>query len=294
MEHMLVYNTILGGLGKGYHRECGIPQGCPLSMMFLALLLRPWCIALEAKMVVPRILADDLMAFAEGRTHCNRIVDAINFTHKYLHDMGAVVAPTKSYIFSSDKGTRKFLTTFVWKHINTVIPVVMHGRDLGGQFNTLHKNIALTLNTRIENGISMLLRLRWLPISLKEKAKIIRTKIIPASLYGIECAQPNEQHMRTLQGAMADAMGCHSSRRANSLVFDLHSYGPDIDPCTHQFANRAVTFRSMWVKHPAYQEMARSIFRFYKEIDSHGTYQDQTKLASLTPAPPPATAGRKR
>ena len=41
LEGMWVYNTVVGGLGEGCKRPCGILQGCPLSMMFVALLLRP-------------------------------------------------------------------------------------------------------------------------------------------------------------------------------------------------------------------------------------------------------------
>ena len=36
-----VYNGMAGGLGKAYYKDCSIPQGCPLSMMIIALMLRP-------------------------------------------------------------------------------------------------------------------------------------------------------------------------------------------------------------------------------------------------------------
>ena len=41
-EALLVHNTIAGGVGTGFKRRCGIPQGCPLSMMFTAVLMRAW------------------------------------------------------------------------------------------------------------------------------------------------------------------------------------------------------------------------------------------------------------
>jgi hypothetical protein len=44
MEGMSVRNTISDCLGEPYVRRCGIPQGCPLSMMFLAFVYAhgPW------------------------------------------------------------------------------------------------------------------------------------------------------------------------------------------------------------------------------------------------------------
>ena len=36
MELVLVQNSVAGGLGKLYRRKCGIPQGCPLSMVIIA------------------------------------------------------------------------------------------------------------------------------------------------------------------------------------------------------------------------------------------------------------------
>ena len=73
-EHMLdnleVRNMINGGLGEAYRRPCGIPQGCPLSMVFVAFLLKPLLIMLRAtghKDVQARMLADDILITEKGR-----------------------------------------------------------------------------------------------------------------------------------------------------------------------------------------------------------------------------------
>ena len=42
LEDLIVHNFINGHVGVGHHHRCGIPQGCPLSMPFVSLLLRPW------------------------------------------------------------------------------------------------------------------------------------------------------------------------------------------------------------------------------------------------------------
>ena len=40
LENLSVYNGIGSTIGHRYTRKCGIPQGCPLSMAIVALLMR--------------------------------------------------------------------------------------------------------------------------------------------------------------------------------------------------------------------------------------------------------------
>ena len=49
------------GLGDPWTRDWGIPQGCPLSMMFIVALYLPWCLVLaEREAVFPQLYADNL------------------------------------------------------------------------------------------------------------------------------------------------------------------------------------------------------------------------------------------
>ena len=54
-ESLNVFNAISGGLGKPYCRPYGIPQGCPLSMTIIALLLRPWLFIVLDRGSTPRV-----------------------------------------------------------------------------------------------------------------------------------------------------------------------------------------------------------------------------------------------
>ena len=42
LENLTLYNALAGVMGKPYRKKCGIPQGCPLSMVMVALIMRPW------------------------------------------------------------------------------------------------------------------------------------------------------------------------------------------------------------------------------------------------------------
>ena len=40
--------SLASGLGEPWTRDGGIPQGCPMSMMFIVALYLPWCRYLAA------------------------------------------------------------------------------------------------------------------------------------------------------------------------------------------------------------------------------------------------------
>ena len=107
-ESLTVHNSLALGLGAPHRRDNGIPQGCPLSMMMIALLMRPWMLLMLQHNVTPRTLADDLLATTSGPGHVERLISATEDTHLYLQRMGARVATSKSILFSSfDHGERQ-------------------------------------------------------------------------------------------------------------------------------------------------------------------------------------------
>ena len=44
LEPLKPHNCLAGGVGTPHYRRCGIPQGCPFSMMFVALIMRLWIV----------------------------------------------------------------------------------------------------------------------------------------------------------------------------------------------------------------------------------------------------------
>ena len=66
-DNVLVYNALAGGFGKAYKKRCSIPQGCPFSMMFIALLMYPWVAMCNSMGLQPRVLADDIMLSTAGK-----------------------------------------------------------------------------------------------------------------------------------------------------------------------------------------------------------------------------------
>ena len=134
---MVVRNSLAGGLGAPYFKRASIPQGCPLSMMITALLLRPWILLIRERGVKPRVLADDTFIAAKGEAHLHAFKTALNITHEYPKDMVAHVAPDMSTNFSNHKDAREWLAQHTWKEVGECIPVKTNQRDLGAHICTL-------------------------------------------------------------------------------------------------------------------------------------------------------------
>ena len=161
---------------------------------------------------IPRILADDLMILASGINHLTTMQQAINLTHEMLHDMGAVVAPKKSFIYSNQAHARRWYSRHVWPHISTTIPVVRAVRDLGGTINTTGRGYAKVIDSRINIALASLRRFRHLPHEHSVKAQFIKSKVLSSALYGIECAEPSGHMLQRLQSGIATVMGSSSAR----------------------------------------------------------------------------------
>ena len=136
LEELVTYNIVAGGLGHGQKRMCGLPQGCPFSMMVVALLMRAWLVMMLQMQVDPRVLADDVLLIAKGARMVRKFAAALEATHGYLQAMGAKIAPSKSYNFASAKEGKKWLRETWWSHIQGHIEVVDDFRYLGWHLST--------------------------------------------------------------------------------------------------------------------------------------------------------------
>ena len=94
-------------------------------MTTVALIMRPWIINMRTHAgITCYILADDVLIIGTGMKMVSKFAGALNATHRYLHLMGAKVAPDKSYNFASCKKTRSWLKETMWKHIGNSIDVI--------------------------------------------------------------------------------------------------------------------------------------------------------------------------
>eukprot|EP00969_Alexandrium_andersonii_P162433 7179983-Alexandrium_andersonii.AAC.1 len=65
-EHRDGQDDLHFGAGEAYVRPHSIPQGCPLSMCWLGVLIAPLASEVAKAGAVPRALADDISVAAKG------------------------------------------------------------------------------------------------------------------------------------------------------------------------------------------------------------------------------------
>ena len=150
LENLMVYNCLAGGVGSAFRRSCGIPQGCPFSMVIVAMIMRPWILMMRTFTGIKcYILADDVLIVATGKHMAANFAKALNATRLYLHKMGAKVAPTKSYNFASHPKARRWISKVKWDNIAESIEVVTDFRYLGAHITTTNSTTSTTMDDRV-------------------------------------------------------------------------------------------------------------------------------------------------
>ena len=93
------------GLGEPLCLDGGVPQGCPLSVVFIVALHVPWCRHLETLPdVKPQLYADNLKCSAQCP---NALFGAARFSARYVRAVGQDVSPGECVLLSTSKSVRR-------------------------------------------------------------------------------------------------------------------------------------------------------------------------------------------
>ena len=145
--HVRLRFKLVSGLGEPWTRDGGIPQGCSLSMMFIAALYLPWCRYLAAhEEVQPQLYADNLKCVS--RDH-GLLLHAARFTTGYVRLVGQEPAPTKCVLMSTSREVRKDMKDWVLSLDGDKWSVKFGVRDLGGHLDTTFRRWSATLAARV-------------------------------------------------------------------------------------------------------------------------------------------------
>lgn len=206
LEGLVTYNLVAGGLGHGLKRRCEIPQGCPFSMMPVAMLMRPWIGLIRTLRVAPKTLADDVMIIAKRWKMLSTIAHALTQTRVYLQSMGGRIASNKSFSFASTTPARAWPQSTWWEKVQASISVVKDFRCLGAHLSTQNVKRHDTPTERVYRALEQLRKLKYLNVSARTKAKAIQITMYPGLLYGIQVNHINERHLAMLSAAVIDAI----------------------------------------------------------------------------------------
>jgi hypothetical protein len=263
--------SLPGGIGPARTRGRSIPQGCPFSMAFLALVLRPWCMAMRDLGLQPRVLADDMLLAARGPAAPEIFEQGMELTLEMTIDAGARVAITKCTTYSNDPGARKNLRRRYWGVGRKQIPVRHHGRNLGASINTINAMRSGILKERCAKGITIAGQIQKLGGPVQVKARLVIGKLLPSALYGCAVTPVNGRDASRLHTAICNAvMGKHATRRCPALVAEAVGHG--LRPLQEViFLQRVTTLRRQCEKWPETAASTACILTLYQEAGFPGT-----------------------
>ena len=274
VEKLEIYNSVAGGLGTPYQRRCGIPQGCPFSMMLVALTMRPWVFLMKT---VPDtkafILADDVLVISTGINMIRNTADAIDKTHEFLHIMGSKVAPDKSYNFASTKEAKVWLQDTWWSGINSKIEVVDDFRYLGAHLTTKADCVSNTLEKRWTKAQTQLKKLRYAQVGHEMKIRVIESKVFAAAMYGIEAAEVSVNKVAKLTTQVIDAFRSRNNdHNVDKFFTTISNSEQELDPNIQIFTRRALQMRRTCGKKKGVAENLKKQIWKYAELnkDSNG------------------------
>ena len=162
--HVRLRFKLASGLGQSRTRDGGIPQGCPLSMMFIVALYLPWCRYLSAQVGVrPQLYADNLKCLSGNP---DLLMHAARFTTGYVRLVGQEPAPSKCVLLSTSREVRKDMKDWVLSCEGDQWSVKFDVRDLGGHLDTIFRGWSSTLAARVRLVISRLVLVFVLPLDV--------------------------------------------------------------------------------------------------------------------------------
>ena len=184
--HVRLRFKLAAGLGEPWTRDGGIPQGCPLSMMFIVALYLPWCRYLSAQVgVEPQLYADNLKCTSRDPA---LLLHAARFTTGYVRLVGQEPAPSKCVLLSTSREVRKDMKDWVLSQEGDKWSVKFDVRDLGGHLDTTFRGWSATLAARVRLVLSRLVLIFALPLDFHGRVRVVRSMFLPAALHGVEAS----------------------------------------------------------------------------------------------------------
>ena len=191
------------GVGEAWTRDGGIPQGCPLSMVFIVALYVPWCRYLADQVgVTPQLYADNLKCTCTDEV---QLLSAARFTDRYIQAVGQEASPGKCVLLSTSRDTRKRMKRWSISFGDKGWAVKLDVRDLGGHLDVTNRARAHTLSCRADKATVGVHMVSALPFGFLGLVGNARSQFLPAGLHGCEGAPISIKKMDSFRTATVRA-----------------------------------------------------------------------------------------
>ena len=192
------------GLGVAWKRDGGIPQGCPLSMVFIVALYAPWCRYLESQVgISPQLYADNLKCTSYN---VDSVLTAAQYTVSYVRAVGQEASPSKCVLLSTSKAARRRMSAWRNRNEGCFWAVKLDVRDLGGHLDVTLRAVAGTLTKRVHIATTQVPAVGALPLGFQRMLGMVRSKYLPGGLHVCEGAAVSVTALSSFRSAISRAV----------------------------------------------------------------------------------------
>ena len=232
---------LAAGLGEPWCRDGGIPQGCPLSMVFIFALYVPWCRHLESLPdIKPQLYADNLKC---SSTRPRALFESAYFTARYVRLVGQDVSLGKCVLLKTSKAVRRAMKLWDISGEGGFWKVQLDVRDLGGHLDFTFRAQAGTLSRRVGEATVGVAAVGALPLGFQVKLGLVRGKYLPAGLHAAEASYVPSSSISAFRAAIVRAVWSSEMPLANApAILNLLDGPVDVDPAFYVVWSR---FRMM-------------------------------------------------
>ena len=193
---------LAAGLGEPWCRDGGIPQGCPLSVVFIVALYVPWCRRLEVTpLVAPQLYADNLKCSSV----CPRVLfGAAKFT---VRADGQDVFPGKCVLLSTSSAVRRSMKLWDVSGNGRAWSVEWDVRDLGGHLDFTRRARDGALSRRVREATHGVGAVGALPLGFQAQLGLMRRKYLLAGLHAVEASYVSASSLAVCRAAYVRSDG---------------------------------------------------------------------------------------
>ena len=223
------------GIGKPFQSTNGIIQGCPLSVVLLNLLVNVWAraVCFEAPAALPCGYAEDTGATSTESTPIQQVLDV---TGRFATITRQTLNASKSHVWSTSAELQHELDGM--SVLGDKVPTTRGGRLLGAHISYVQNMRNDLARKRVQRGVDVAERIRWAPLPMQIRVRLISSLVLPASLYGSWAGCIVSRLLESLTCAVMRAIwGTTRKLRSRDIVLTLFVPGHLVDPrqaCVYQ------------------------------------------------------------
>ena len=208
---------------------CSKPQPYhPLSVVLLDLLVNVWAktIKQEVPSARPTGYADDTGVTS---LEAEAVQATLNITEEFARLTGQVLNANKSKCWVTSTNDRTMLEGM---HLDGELVPRTAGDRLLGAFVSFQRGVCNVLSSaRVKRGVQISERIRWAPLPLHARARLLASLVLPSSLYGCSVSSIAHTQLNSLTSAVMRAVwGTTRKLRSKDVVLTLFVAGHLVDP----------------------------------------------------------------